>query len=160
MAQFVVVRPYDARIREQVFAHLKKAGITPDPSVRIPPGTEDDEAIERLRGVKNRVLLIPFHGHRDEAGNFVNGLLFARKLARAAPELNAAPILMPVSRFAAGAAHLLWEVGVNGEKIAPELKERILLIEEEDLLDENLPFRVRDHLEKVAGTKTIFTKTA
>jgi hypothetical protein len=160
MDKFVVVRPYDSRIRERVFGHFQRAEISQDTGIRIPPGTSDEEAIERLRVVKGQILLIPFHGHRDDSGTFVNGLVFAKALEKELPALNQAVIIMPVSRFVAGGARLLWEMGDSGVPFSPALKARILLIFEEELDDKNLHHRIRHHIETVRGRRTVFSETS
>jgi hypothetical protein len=98
---FCVVRPYDDRFRERVFAFLQSLGFdTASPQV-VPAGTPDAEAaqhVERLDPMPDLILL-PFHQHDDDAGTAVDGLGVAARLSDAVVALHR-PILMPVSGFA------------------------------------------------------------
>jgi hypothetical protein len=95
----------------------------------IPKGTPDDSVIDRLREKPPDILLIPFHAHRDERGEVLNGIAVAERLAAALPSLAGVPILMPASTVALPGARLkLSPLGPH--PLNDALRERILLIDE------------------------------
>jgi len=64
----------------------------------VPAGTPDDAAVDEVMHSSGSVLLVPFHGHRDESGEMINGFSFLAKLVE---RKGSCPwkIVMPVSRY-------------------------------------------------------------
>jgi len=83
MRHVTVVRPYGRSIRQRVFALLERAGLVVQEADVIPKGTSDESVLERLRERPPEILLIPFHAHRDEHGESLNGIAIAERLAPA-----------------------------------------------------------------------------
>lgn len=92
-----MVRPYGKRIRELVFDLLEEFGCDMEHATKIAPGTPDQAAIDEVIHSRATVLLVPFHGHRDETGTMINGLTFLTKLVA---QKGSCPwrVVMPVSR--------------------------------------------------------------
>ena len=141
-----VVRPYTPRIREKMFGTLSEAGLSIDPDHVIPPGTPDDEVVRQVGNRIGHVLLVPFHAHRDSEGKELNGLDVAALIHERCPALNRSRILMPVSKFGMAAATLRLEKTPGEGGLPPELRDRILLIQEDDLGDPGLQGRIRQHI--------------
>jgi hypothetical protein len=133
----LVVRPYGQRVRAKVFALLERAGLVLHPEDVIPEGTPDDEALRLAASARRRVLLVPFHGHRDTAGHSVDGLVFVRALVAAAPHRDLR-VLMPVSSFGAAAVALAAEKG--------DVPACVLVLPEAELESPETLARVQDHL--------------
>lgn len=146
MANVTVVRPYGDRIRARVFACLGEAGLQIRPDDIIPTGTSDQECIERVRGTANRILLVPFHGHRDSEGQRVTGVEFIAKLDRACDGHFGWRVLMPVSKFAKPAVELMFNQTASDGPLRPELRSAILWMFENELDDPGLAQRVQDHV--------------
>jgi len=86
----------------------------------IPSGTPDDVAVERILGTRNRVLLVPFHGHRARDGETVDGLRLLQLVRRERPDFPWR-VVMPVSAFGMPALTLARERGADrgfGDAIA------------------------------------------
>lgn len=132
MRHVTVVRPYGPSIRQRVFALLERSGLVVRDADVIPKGTSDESVIEKLRERPPEILLIPFHAHRDERGEDVNGIAVAERLAAALPSLAGVPILMPASTVALPGARLkLSPLGPH--PLSDELRARILLLDESAL---------------------------
>jgi len=136
------VRPYGPRIRERVFALLSAAGFEVDEARVIPAGTSDAEAVEVARRAGHRILLVPFHAHRDSAGTAVNGLDFLLALAGSAGTDFPFRVFMPVSQTGMAAV-----VTARDSGRIPEVIDRALLVLPEESLDspDNLR-RLQEHL--------------
>lgn len=129
MRTVTVVRPYGPSIRRRVFALLERAGLVVREADVIPKGTSDESVLERLRERPPEILVIPFHAHRDERGEGLNGIAVAEHLAAALPSLARVPILMPASTVALPGARL--KLSPLGHRpLNDALRERILLIDE------------------------------
>jgi len=72
---------------------------------------------------------MPFHAHRDERGEGLNGIAVAERLAAALPSLARVPILMPASTVALPGARLKLSP-LGPRPVNDALRERILLIDE------------------------------
>lgn len=132
MRHVTVVRPYGPSIRGRVFALLERAGLVIREADVIPKGTSDERVIERLGKKVPEILLIPFHAHRDEHGEDVNGIAVAERLTAALPSLALVPILMPASTVALPAARLKLSP-LGHHPLSDDLRARILLLDESAL---------------------------
>ncbi|MDX1630972.1 MAG: hypothetical protein R3234_03875 [Thermoanaerobaculia bacterium] len=152
--KLTVVRPYREEIRERVFSTLEKAGLEIDSDRIIPPGTPDEEAIEVLESRPGDALLVPFHAQRDEEGHRTNGIELLNGLSERVGVDALGPVIMPVSRFGAGAARLLLSpTAFSDDAPQEELRNKILLITEEEIDEPDLPARIRNHLLDHGGTE-------
>ena len=97
--QFAVCRPYGERIRKRVFSFLDSMGYELGAGLVLAPGRSNAVAAQWIRGLPNvDLLLIPFHVHRTESGDLVDGigvLSLINDLYVNAPR----PTLMPVSHY-------------------------------------------------------------
>lgn len=141
----VAVRPYGAHIRTRVFALLERAGVTVAERDVIPKGTSDDDVIQALRTRRARVLLVPFHAHRDEQGRNVNGIDIVLRIVSELPNFDRVPIIMPISASASAAANLRLEAE-DSVAIPKSVRDRILVIDEADLDRPELLARLASHL--------------
>lgn len=121
----LVVRPYGEHIRERVFRLLEDAGWTGNHD-SIPTGTDDTRAVQKVLRDPARVLLVPFHGHRSEDGASVDGLRFLLRLHHEAGRGFRWRVLMPYSRFAAPALHLLWSSGTFERSYPQPLRDALM----------------------------------
>lgn len=143
-----VVRPYGDAVRVRVFALLERAGLRIRDENVIPPRTSDEEVIERLRGRRPEVMLIPFHAHRDADGAVVNGIDLVDKLMRELPELVGTPVLMPVSLVGLAGARLRLSATAT-TPLPEEVRASVLLLDESRLGEEGLAEVVTEHVENV-----------
>lgn len=141
----VAIRPYGPHIRARVFALLERAGVTVAERDVIPKGTSDDDVIRALRTRRARVLLVPFHAHRDDAGRSVNGIDIVLRVVSELPNFERVPIVMPVSSSASAAANLRLRAEDEGA-IPKSVRDRIFVIDETDLDHPELLTRLADHL--------------
>lgn len=144
----LVVRPYGRQIRERMFGHLEKAGLSIDEVDVIQAGTPNRAAVTSIRSRPNHVLLVPFHAHVDHDGEQVNGLDVLQLLDEEGG-LDA-PALMPVSKVGMAAAQLMMSGGGSGGKLSLSARDRILFIDEEELDDPGLFRRIEAHLRRFA----------
>jgi hypothetical protein len=142
-----VVRPYGDDIRQRMFRALEQAGLAPRPDDVIPAGTVDRVVLAVLRTRPEHVLVVPFNAQRDHEGKRTNGLQLLQQLDAETAGAFPWPVLMPVSRYGAAAAHLMLAESERAE-VSPRLRERVLLIDEEDLADPRLAGRIRDHVQR------------
>jgi hypothetical protein len=141
------VRPYAPSIRARVFALLRSLGLEVDEGGSIPARTRDDEVMSRLRGLSPSVLLVPFHAHRDDRGEPVNGLGILVRL-REIEHLASVPVVMPVSGVGEAAFELLRSRG------GPELDSvltRTFLLRTSELDGPELGSRLEVHLARFLG---------
>ncbi len=132
MRHVTVVRPYGPSIRQRVFALLERCGLVVLEADVIPKGTSDERVLEKLRERPPEILLIPFHAHRDQNGDGLNGIAIAERLAAALPSLARVPILMPASTVALPGARLRLSP-LGSHPLSDDLRARILLIDESAL---------------------------
>ncbi|MFW5876850.1 MAG: hypothetical protein ACOCXM_08945 [Myxococcota bacterium] len=140
----LVVRPYGDRIRNRVFQVLERAGWSSQDCV--PTGTDDEEAVRWVLHSPTRSLLVPFHGHRLDSGQSVDGLRFLLRLHQAAGGSFRWRVLMPYSHFAAPAVDLLVASHDFERDYPKELRDALMLLSEDDLEDAGLPARIAAHL--------------
>ena len=135
-----VVRPYGTTIRRRVFGLLQRLGCSIAEEDIIPPHTSDDEAMKSILAGKNRVLLIPFHGHRDGEGQRVDGLVLVRRLRQ---QHRGFPwrVVMPVSAFGKAALTLALE-----NEADPSFGGKVLYLEMDELEDPRTLTKLRAHL--------------
>ena len=148
-ARVTVVRPYGSRIRSQVFPLFERAGLTIDPEDVVPPRTADDDAIRMVRASANRVLLVPFHGHRDASGDRVDGLAFLRRLHAASTGFRW-KVVMPVSSFARAGVTL----SIGRGTVPEELLSQILFLYDDELDDPGQAQRIERHVADVVLDET------
>jgi hypothetical protein len=141
----VAIRPYGPNIRTRVFALLERAGVMVAERDVIPKGTSDDDVIEALRTRRARVLLAPFHAHRDDQGRNVNGVDTVLRVVSELPNFERVPIIMPVSSSALAAANLRLEAQGSGA-IPKSVRDRIFVIDEAELDQPALLARLVGHL--------------
>ncbi len=124
--QVVVVRPYGKRIRDLVFGLLEEFGCDMEHAMKVAPGTSDQAAIDEVIHSRATVLLVPFHGHRDETGSMINGLTFLAKLVE---QKGSCPwrVVMPVSRVGR-AGFMLAEARLADKTFGGQLT--VVLVEE------------------------------
>ena len=140
----VAIRPYGVHIRTRVFALLERAGVTVAERDVIPKGTSDDDVIQALRTRRARVLLAPFHAHRDDQGRNVNGIDIVLRVVSELPNFERVPI-MPVSSSASAAANLRLEA--EGSAAIPKsVRDRLFVIDEADLDEPKLLAHLTSHL--------------
>ncbi len=96
-SKFVVIRPYGDSIRKRVFAFLFDLGY--DPEGRIEPGTPNDEVLSTLKSMRYDLLLCPYHLHKDNNDQVVEGIQVLELLCSQSMIPLATPILMPISDF-------------------------------------------------------------
>ena len=132
-----VVRPYGERVRARVFALLSRASLEVVPDDIVPSGTSDADAIARVLASPNRILLVPFHAHRDASEDTLDGISFVRLLVATAPN-RGFRVIMPVSRFAAAAVSLA--------RTAGDMPSAVLLVDEDELADPGLVTKVLAHV--------------
>jgi hypothetical protein len=138
----LAVRPYHERIRERVFLALQRAGCAISLSDVIRAGTSDDEAVTRVLASSHRVLLVPFHAHKDAQGRPVDGVQFVTKLAARAKAWRWR-VLMPVSPYAAPAVSMAMSAAAPGSPLA---RGEVLFMPEAELDDPELPAKIRKHV--------------
>lgn len=144
--RILAVRPYGDRIRNRVFQVLEQAGWSSQEQDRIPTGTGDEEAVQWVRRSPIRSLLVPFHGHRLDNGQSVDGLQFLLRLHRAASGSFRWRVVMPYSHFAAPAVDLL-VASRDFERDYPQgLRDALMLLGEDALEAPDLPARIAAHL--------------
>ena len=131
---------------DKVFRVLTVAGLDMEQAEIITPGTTDERVLWKLSKNPAEVFLIPFHAHRDTAGQLVNGLALVLRLDRELPELRRIPILMPISTMGMSAAEVMLSRGPEHGGLTDEVRGRILFIPEATLDDDTLPARVREHV--------------
>jgi hypothetical protein len=132
----VFVRPYSSRIRSAVTKLVLAAGCTVVGVVE--EGTPDAEAVPRVLALGARALVVPFHAHRSRTGEALDGFSFLRALHTAEPAFRRR-ILMPVSTFATAA------VGLQREELAPQLRDAVMFLHEQDLADPANVARIAAH---------------
>jgi hypothetical protein len=147
--RIVAVRPYHIGIRARVLSLLSQAQCELAEDDFLPKGTDDASAIAWLQTRCTPrlpdVLLIPVHQHRDLHGTTVDGLSFARRVHDELPALRAVPIVMPSSIIALAGARLA--LSANAPRPLPDsLRERVLLLPEDELDSPAMPDVVRAHL--------------
>lgn len=99
--RFAVIRPYDPRFRQRVFEFLGSLGFDHENVDKLEVGASDDEVepwISKLPSPPD-LWLVPFHQHRTDGGEIVDGFSALRAVGDRTV-LNEAPILMPVSDYA------------------------------------------------------------
>ncbi len=151
----VAVRPYHVAIRARVLALLGQAECVLAPDDAVPMGTDDTTVIAwrkaRCTPRPPDALLIPFHRHRDTRGEHIDGLGVARRIEDELPALRDVPILMPASSVVvAGVRLALSHHAVR--PLPPSLRDRVLLLPEDEL---DLPATreaVRAHLARTTKT--------
>ena len=119
----MVVRPYHSTMRTRVFALLESAGLCSAGAQRVEPGTPDDDALAAIVEARPDVLLIPFHAHRDQAGNRLDGLTLSGRL-HLLPDAPQAPILMPITPMASASLRLADSKAANGITLEVERLQR------------------------------------
>jgi hypothetical protein len=147
--RMVAVRPYHIGIRARVLSLLSHAQCALAEDDFLPKGTDDASAIAWLQTRCTPrlpdVLLIPVHQHRDIHGTTVDGLSFARRVHDELPALRAVPIVMPSSIIALAGARLA--LSAHAARPLPDsLRERVLLLPEDELDSPAMPDVVRAHL--------------
>jgi hypothetical protein len=138
----MAVRPYRERIRERVFTALQRAGCVIAPNDIVPAGTSDEDAVARVLGSTHRVLLVPFHAHKDPQGRPVDGMQFITRLEASAPSWRWR-VVMPVSSVAAPAVSIAMSSAAAG---TPFARGDVLFMPEAELDDPALLTRIRRHL--------------
>lgn len=141
----VLVRPYGADVRASVHVAVARAGWRLLPLHVVAPRTPDDQALAFVRGVGARVLIVPFHAHRDDRGEFVDGLSLLHKLAVQVP-MFPWRVLMPISRTGAAALGLRLARLPEGDTAARTTNAATLLLDEDDLAGADTSFRIDRHL--------------
>ena len=141
----VDIRPYGAHIQTRVLALLERAGVMVAERDVIPKGTSDDDVIQALRTRRARVLLAPFHAHRDDQGRNVNGIDIVLRVANELPSFERVPIIMPVSSSASAAAKIRLEAEGSGA-IPKSVRDRLFVIDEADLDHPKLLSQLTSHL--------------
>ncbi|MBM4280869.1 MAG: hypothetical protein FJ137_08935 [Deltaproteobacteria bacterium] len=154
MRRIVAVRPYPIAIRARVLALLGQADCALAGDDALPKAADDTTAIAWLRDRCTPrlpdVLLIPFHHHRDQSGQFVDGLTFARRLHDELPALGTIPIVMPASAVVVAGVRLA--LGPHAARpLSPALRERMLLLSEDELELPATRETVRAHLARTAA---------
>ena len=134
----VVVRPYARSFRGEVFAALERAGC--ELVSTVPAGTPDRAVVEHLATLDCDLLLMPFHAHRDEHGELVNGLELLLALREQGSRHALTPVLCPVSKVGLAAA------GLITSRTGGELPGPVLLVEEDDLEASRLEGQLRRFL--------------
>jgi hypothetical protein len=96
-AIFAVVRPEGRTLRERTYAFLGSSGYSLGPGLVLPAGTPDEQAAAWVNALSVGLLVLPFHLHRDHAGQAADGVGIALLLSERYEEKL--PILMPVSAY-------------------------------------------------------------
>jgi hypothetical protein len=151
----IAVRPYPIAIRARVVALLAQADCVLAPDDMIPMGTDDATAIAWLTTRCSLrppdVLLIPFHHHRDASGASVDGLRCACRIEDELRFLARVPIVMPASSIVVAGVRLALSRHA-ARPVPPALRERLLLLPEDEV---DLPATreaVRAHLDRHRAT--------
>ncbi len=90
------------------------------------------------------MLLIPFHAHRDDRGQPVNGLGLLRRL-REIQHLATVPVVMPISGVGVAAFELMLSREETGSEVSLVL-ERTFLLRAHDLDAPDVATRLGTHL--------------
>lgn len=129
----IAVRPYRRGIRDKVFELLERVGCFIREEDVIVAGTSDEDAVRRVVSAMPRILLVPFHAHRDAEGRMLDGMSFLRALADASGADFRWRVVMPVS--GQGAASLALTRSGSTMLLEPEVESAILTLEESQLAD-------------------------
>ncbi len=146
MPAVTVVRPYAHKIRNQVFPLLHKAGLHIAEHDIIAPKVSDDEVIDILRQRHPTVLLVPFHAHVDERGQYVNGIDLLERLQTELPKLIGVPVIMPTSSMGLSTVNLRLSAHAP-HPLSNELRDSIFVLDEKRLADPELIHAVREHVD-------------
>lgn len=93
----IAVRPNRRGSRDKVFDLLERVACFVRDEDVIPAGTPDAAAVARVLDARERILVVPFHAHRDTNGALLDGMSFVRSLADTAGDRFRWRIVMPVS---------------------------------------------------------------
>lgn len=127
------LRPYWRTIRSQVERALGRIGYRIVDEVA--PRTPDDAVLAWLRRrAAPDALLIPFHAHRDQGGELVDGFSLLRRIRRELADYSTLPVVAPVSDLGLAAAQLI------ASRESPERRLRgVLMLTQEDLAGDVVP---------------------
>lgn len=120
-----IVRPYNTRIRDRVVSLLERVGCSFDEKHLVLAGTGDTEAIEQVVSMKNRLLLLPFHAHRDPQGQPIDGISFFEQLV--ADRERGWQALMPTTDFGRAA------LGLRINALPQMLREKVHVFSTNDI---------------------------
>ena len=141
---FGVVRPYEAFLRERVFAFLGELGYEAGEGLVVPCETADEDAADWASTTPMDLLLLPYNKHRDVTGSFVDGVGVAMRLAHDFAERRV-PIVMPVTTFSYRASFHRRIEELDDKR--PDLTRCLVVLPEAELGSPDLSRRIR----QVAG---------
>lgn len=125
--QAIAVRPYRRAVRDKVFDLLERVACFVRDEDVIPAGTSDAHAVARVLAARERVLVVPFHAHRDANGQMLDGMSFVRALADASQHRFRWQIIMPVT--GQGAAGLELARSGSTQLLDPEVERSLLTLD-------------------------------
>ncbi len=128
----ILVRPYGTHLRQRVLHLLKRAEVEVHDQNVIPMGLPDAEVLRELKNRTASALIIPYHAHRDQAGNEVNGVDLGERILAELHQFADTPILMPASAVALPAIWLRMSP-MSPHPISKEMQNRLLLLDEDQL---------------------------
>lgn len=134
------VRPYPGRLGARVMELISDAGYLVGPNAILPAGTSDERAARWIGRNSFELLVIPFHLHRGDGGEVLDGIGVLLQL----PEsdfLRPVPIVMPVRNFSWHASFLRRFEVLQGER--PDLLPWLLTIHQDDFSRNTLAARLR-----------------
>lgn len=123
----IAVRPYRRAVRDKVFDLLERVACFVREEDVIPAGTSDAQAVARVLSARERVLVVPYHAHRDSYGQMLDGMSFIRCLSEAAEDRFRWRVIMPVT--GQGAAGLELARSGSTPLLDPQVEQSLLTLD-------------------------------
>jgi hypothetical protein len=136
------VRPRGDRTFDEVSRAMVDAGCAIGSEHVIPRQMSDAEAISRIIGFANPVLLVPFHARPDRDADGVDGLGLLDRLR----EQLGGGFPWRVVVTVAASERAAFGMRMVGHEVSPAVRRAVLVVHEEDVNDPGLQDRIASHV--------------